>query len=68
MRERSYKVDTAKLEALSQLYKGGKIAKQLNISKQLWSNYKRGKNDIPESMLNRICDEFKLNKDELALC
>lgn len=67
MRERSFRVDTAKLVALSTIHRPSHIAKTLGISKQRWHLYKIGKNDIPESMLDRICDTFKLNKDDLAL-
>ncbi len=66
MRERSLRVDITKLQALSDLYRSTNVAKRLNISKQRWHLYKIGENDLPESMVDRVCDEFKLNKAELV--
>lgn len=67
MRERSYKVDTEKLQALSRVYKPSRIAKQLNVSRQRWHMWQSGDNDVPESMLDLICQEFRIEKHELAL-
>lgn len=67
MREASYKVDVEKLEALSKVYRSSHIARRLGISRQVWHTYKSGTNDVPERMLQRICEEFKIEKGELAL-
>jgi transcriptional regulator with XRE-family HTH domain len=67
MREKTIKVDTTKLNSLSDLYRPSKIARQLGISKQRWRNYEIGKNDIPESVFNKICSEFNLNEKDLAV-
>ena len=56
-----------KLAALNRLHKGARIAHRLNLSKQRWSMYKTGKNDMPESILDRLCAEYGLNKNEIAV-
>ena len=66
MRERTIKVKTEKLQALSAVYKSTKIAEILGISKQRWHNYKAGENDIPESMLESICQKFQLTRRDLV--
>jgi transcriptional regulator with XRE-family HTH domain len=67
MREKTIKVDTTKLNSLSDLYRPSKIARQLGISKQRWRNYEIGKNDIPESILVKICENFNLSEKDLVL-
>jgi transcriptional regulator with XRE-family HTH domain len=67
MREKTIKVDTTKLNSLSDLYRPSKIARQLGISKQRWRNYEIGKNDIPESILLKICENFNLSEKDLVL-
>lgn len=66
MRERSVKVDTEKLNQLSQLYKGAVVARSIGVSKQLWQKYKKGSKkggcDMPESVVDRLCGEYKLDK------
>lgn len=67
MRERTLPVDTAKLNALSELYRPKTVADKIGISKQRWRNYETGKNDVPESIIDRLCLEFNLNKSDLVL-
>jgi hypothetical protein len=65
MRERTYQVDRDKLALLSELHRSTEIAKKLNISKQLWHHYKVGNHDVPESVVDKICAEFSLSRDDL---
>jgi hypothetical protein len=65
MRERTLRVKKDKLEALSDLHRPSKVAKTLQISKQRWHNYKSGRHDLPESVLDKLCAEFKLDKSDL---
>ena len=67
MRERTLKVKTDKLRALSKIYRPTKVAEKLNISKQRWRNYEIGKNDIPESVLKSLCQEFDLAENEIVM-
>ncbi len=67
MRERSYRVDRNKLSEINKVYRTSNIINRLNISRQVWHNYRSGKSDVPEGVVDRICNEFKINKDELAL-
>jgi hypothetical protein len=67
MRERTLRVDIAKLKSLSQVYRPSKIAKTLNITKQRWHNYKVGRHDVPESIVDAICENYALDKTELVL-
>ena len=55
MRERCVKVDTDKLEQLSKLYKSKTIAEALGVSKQVFSFYKLGLRDMPESRVDKLC-------------
>lgn len=65
MRERSVPVNIEKLQALNQLYRPRNVARRLSISKQLWNNYSKGHHDMPESMIDRLCGEFQLDKAEV---
>ncbi len=65
MRERTFKVDVAKLQMLCKLHRSKNIAETLGISKQRWHNYKVRHNDMPESVLDSLCLRFNLNKDDL---
>jgi len=67
MRERTIKVDTATLSKLSEIYQGVEIARKLGVSKQLWHKYKRGLCDVPESVVDRLCDNYGLDKDKVAV-
>lgn len=67
MRERTIKVNKDKLLTLSSLYRPSKIAGKLGISKQRWRHYETGKNDMPESVLDDLCEEFNLDKSDLVL-
>ena len=67
MRERSVRVDTDKLIQLSKLYKGVNVARDLGVSKQVFSYYKKGKRDMPESVLDRLCDIYRLDKDSMIV-
>lgn len=67
MREETLKVDRNKLTSLSKLYRPKAVADRLGISKQRWRNYEAGKNDIPRSMLQKICVEFDLSETDLIL-
>ena len=67
MREQTIKVDTAKLASSSDLYRPSKVAEKLAISKQRWRNYEIGKNDLPKSILDKICREFNLSEKDLVL-
>lgn len=67
MRERTIKIDTDKLAALKSLYRPSKIAERLEISKQRWRHYETGKNDMPDSVLKKLCSEFNLTETDLAL-
>lgn len=67
MRERVYKVDQHRLEKLNKVYRPSYIQGVLDISPQVWHNYRTGKNDVPESVVDRICDNFQIKKEELAL-
>lgn len=66
MRERTLKVDVAKLISLSDVYKPSKIAEKLNISRQRWNNYKTGRHDMPESVVDVLCANYGLNKNDLV--
>lgn len=67
MRERTLRVDKSKLVSLSEVYRPSKIAKKLNISKQRWHSYKVGARDVPESIVDNLCEQFNLEKNELVL-
>jgi hypothetical protein len=67
MRERTIPVKKEMLESLSDVYRPSKIAKSLNISKQRWHNYKSGRHDVPESILDTLCAQFKIDKNDLVL-
>jgi hypothetical protein len=67
MRERVYRVNRDKLNELNEVYRPSYIQDVLEISPQVWHNYRSGKNDVPESMVDRICDKFQIKKRELAL-
>ena len=43
------------------------IAKKLNISKQRWNNYKSGKHDMPENVIDNLCEQFGLDKSDLVV-
>jgi len=67
MRERTFKVDKDKLKSLSNVYRSSKIAEKLDISKQRWHHYKKGKNDMPESIVDNLCAIYNLDKNDLIL-
>ena len=67
MRERSIKVDITKLVHLSSLYKGTKVASEIQVSKQMFHYYKTGKRDMPESVLDRLCEVYKLDKSAMIV-
>lgn len=67
MRERTVKVKTEKLVSLSSVYRPSKIAQKLAISKQRWRHYETGKNDVPESLVQKLCAEFNLSESDLVL-
>lgn len=67
MRERTVKVDRQKLANLSSLYRPTRVAAKLDISKQRWRHYETGKNDLPESLLQKLCVEFDLSEKDLIL-
>lgn len=67
MRERSIKVDTNTLIKLTGLYRSSDIARQIGVSRQLWHSYKTGKCDLPESTLDRLCAEYKLDKTKMVV-
>jgi hypothetical protein len=67
MRERVYRVDRHKLEELNKVYRPAHIQGVLQISPQVWHNYRTGKNDVPESAVDRICELFRIKKNELVL-
>lgn len=67
MRERTLKVKTEKLESLSEIYKPSVVAKSIDITKQRWRNYEIGKNDIPESIVDRLCAKYGIPKNELVV-
>jgi hypothetical protein len=52
---------------LSELHRPSQVAAKLNISKQLWNNYKSGYHDMPESKIDALCAEFGLSKNDLIL-
>lgn len=58
---------TEKLVALSEVHRPSEIAKTLKISKQRWHNYKVGENDVPESIVDHLCAEFRIDKNSLVL-
>lgn len=66
MRERTIPVKTEKLKALSNVYKSAGVAKRLGVSRQLWHNYQNGRHDMPENLIDRICEEFKLERAEVV--
>lgn len=65
MQERTLRVNTKKLQQLSAVYKMTGVAARLGISKQRFHHYVIGKYDMPESILDRLCSEFQLNRAEL---
>lgn len=65
MRERSLRVNRHKLNDLNNIYRPGYIARTLGVSKQRWCNYRNGVTDMPESILDSLCDRFALQKAEL---
>lgn len=67
MRERTLQIDVAKLTSLSELYRPSKVASRLGISKQRWHRYQVGRNDMPESIVKRLCAEFNLSEKDLVL-
>lgn len=67
MRERTVKVNVDKLVTLSSLYRPSRIAKTLDISKQRWRHYETGKNDVPESLVQKLCAEYNLSERDLIL-
>ena len=67
MRERCVKVDTDKLEQLSKLYKSKTIAEALGVSKQVFSFYKLGLRDMPESRVDKLCSIYQLDKAKMIV-
>lgn len=67
MREQTFRVNQSKLISLSEVYRASKVAESLDISRQRWNSYKNGKRDMPESIVNRLCEKYNLNKNELVL-
>ena len=67
MRERTNKVDTDKLIFLGAVYRPSIVAKTLGISKQRWHNYVIGVNDMPDSVLEKLCKEYNLTEDQITL-
>lgn len=65
MRERSVKVNIDKLVELGDLHTGKVVAERLGVSAQMFSYLKRGKRDVTESMLTKICNEFSLDPKTL---
>ena len=67
MRERSVRVDTDKLIQLSKLYKSVTVAREIGVSKQVWHRYKSAKSDMPESVLDRLCNIYHLDKNAMIV-
>jgi len=67
MRERVYKVNRQQLNELNRRYRPSYIQSQLRVSPQVWYNYRSGVNDVPESIVDRLCEKFGLVKQDLAL-
>lgn len=67
MRERCVRVDTTKLEQLSKLYTSKKVAEQLGVSKQVFSFYKLGQRDMPESRVDKLCSIYQLDKAKMIV-
>lgn len=55
MREKTIRVDPAKLRQARGDKKSTDLARALDISKQRMWNYENGIRDIPESVLRQIC-------------
>lgn len=66
MREQTVPVKKDKLKALSGVYKSAGVARRVGVSRQLWHNYENGVHDVPESIVKRICQEFKLKRAEVV--
>jgi len=68
MRERTYRVDTDRLRALSAAHGPDvAIARRLGISRQRWYTYKSGMADVPETFVDLICAEFNLERQKLVV-
>lgn len=61
MREKTIRVDTAKLIKARGGKKSAHIAGELGISKQRLWNYEAGLRDIPEPVFRQICQLYKVS-------
>jgi hypothetical protein len=67
MRDRTLPVNTAKLKALNTLHRPTRIARSLGITKQRYFNFYAGLRDMPEPLIDRLCETYNLEKSELVL-
>lgn len=65
MRERSLPIKTEKLVYLSNIHRPARIAASLDISRQRWHLYKTGENDMPESIIDKLCGLYNIDKTDL---
>jgi hypothetical protein len=65
MREATRRVNTEILQALSKLHGAAAIARNLNISKQLWHNYKSGMHDVSEPVIVALCEKYGVDRERL---
>ena len=66
MKEATFPVRTDKLKALSTIHRPAHIARRLGISRQLWANYENQVHDMRDSLINKLCDEFQLKREEVV--